>query len=489
MSDLSNTTRNDSGSAKRLNPWLLLGFAAIFANFYWFTRHVFYARFAADEMMNMGWAWRDGLSKLLSGLFGFWVSVYRPTGGLYYWLLHHYFGLNPLPYRIVDFGIVSINLVIAYILMRRLTGSVYVAWLGTFIFSYHTAIDMWAIFVGSFVYDRLCFTFYLLAFLAYIAWRENTGLRRALTFAAFVASYLLALGAKEMAVTLPVMLVLYEVVYHPEILKFRRRESLGVVAAIGLLGLITLGFIYFRVFAKDSVIASGAYATTDLSLSHFFHSQADYLNELRFRSQDYVPRPNAVFVFLSMLGISALFRSRHAFFATLWALLTPLPIVFIQRGGGCLYIVYFGWALFVAILSQQLAVTFARWLPNQPVFRIAALALCASPVWFLFQKNQEYQGYWEQPFLATGDKTWSVISQLTKLNPSVRDGDTIAYLRTPFEGWDVLFITQLWCRNPKVNIYLNQESHLSEEQLRGSTIVLDFDESGVLHQIRPDKSI
>ena len=470
-----------------LAPLNLLGYAAILVNFWWFSYNAIHTHFAADEMMNMGWAWRDGPAKILTGIIAFWAPVYRPTGALYYWILHHFFGLNPLPFRIVDLAFLTINLALAYGIIRRLTESDYVAWLGTFVFSYHTSISLWTTYNGAFVYDRLCFTFYGLALFVYLGLRKKDEGPRLTLFALVVACYCVALGAKEMAVSLPVVLAVYEVLYHPAIFRsLRQRESRYALGRIAFLSLMTLIFIVLKVLDKNSALAADSYGPKDVTLAHFFRSHGMYMNELIFRPQAQLPLPNAILVFAVMLLLCIVFRSKGALFSTAWVVITPLPIAFLSdRGGGCLYIVYLGWALFVAILSHRIALAVASLRPRSRWLRFAALALLAYPIRILASKNDKYQHYVEGPALGWGAPTWSVIKELDRVRPHFDKGSSVAYLHTPIEGWDVYFITQLWCRDSSVQIYLNPVTPLSKEQLRDIPIVLDFDSSGTLRQSRP----
>jgi hypothetical protein len=473
---------------KRWNiPLTIAGCAVILFNFFWFNRNIIRFRFAPDEMMNMGWAWEAGLSKIVKAILAFWTQLYRPTGALYYWLLHHFFGLNPLPFRVVDLAFLLVNVGLAYGVMHRLTRSAYVAWLGAFIFSYHTGISIWSNYNGAFAYDRLCFTFYFLALFVYLGLREKRDEFGIGVFVLVVASYVLAIGAKEIAVTLPPMLVLYELIYHSDIFwPFWRRESLFTFGRIAILAAITSIFVFVKILGPNSFLAQyPAYAPTDISVAHFLRSQAGYLSELIFRPQNQA-HPNALLIFCLMFAVSIAFRSKTGLFSTLWAAITALPLVFIDRGGGCLYIVYFGWALFAAVTLQQFASFVAGLMPKIPGLRGAILTVLAAPLLFLlFSKNTKYQNYWETPARAVGDATWSAITELNRIQPRLSGGSSVAYLHTSIEGWDLKFITELWCRDPSVAIYLNQQTPLSKEQVGQMSVILDFDKSGRLHQLTP----
>src|ERR1044072_6959642 len=88
--------------------------AFLIAYFLHFALPAVHGGFREDEMMNLGICWCAGAFKSLLANLEFWklfrcpgnalydlpLYLYRPGGALYYLPLYHFFGLNPLPYRI-----------------------------------------------------------------------------------------------------------------------------------------------------------------------------------------------------------------------------------------------------------------------------------------------------------------------------------------------------------------------------------------------------
>ena len=80
--------------------------------------------FRGDEMVNMGICWHAGALKSLLANIVFWkefyvagvalydlpLYLYRPGGALYYLPLYHFFGLDPLPYRIAQISILAASI-------------------------------------------------------------------------------------------------------------------------------------------------------------------------------------------------------------------------------------------------------------------------------------------------------------------------------------------------------------------------------------------
>ncbi len=168
------TPETQREKATKLSTWLLHAGAwcIILANFAWFNWKVPQSPFAPDEMMNMGWAWEAGLLKILGAIAAFFTNFYRPVGALYYWILYNMFGLNYVPFRIADLCILLLNLGLAFCLFRRLSGSLFVAYLSSFLFSYNANVMSRISYNGAFVYDRVCFTFYVAALLYYLRRRS-----------------------------------------------------------------------------------------------------------------------------------------------------------------------------------------------------------------------------------------------------------------------------------------------------------------------------
>jgi hypothetical protein len=104
---------------------------------YFFALPALRGGFRGDEMMNMGIWWCAGALKSLLANIVFWklflcpgdalydlpLYLYRPGGALYYLPLYHFFGLDPLPYRIVQISILAASIPLVYYLSRRLACS------------------------------------------------------------------------------------------------------------------------------------------------------------------------------------------------------------------------------------------------------------------------------------------------------------------------------------------------------------------------------
>src|ERR1035437_2454054 len=148
----------------------------------------------------------------MMNLYGAWFRPLavsrRPLGDLFYRVLFAAAGLNPLPYRIACYALLCANLSLLFILCRKLSSSREVAALACLLGAYHAHLaDLY--YSTDTVYDLLCFLFYFLALICYAEVCSRAWPWRTLV----LTLYLVALGAKEMAVTLPVFLALYDLIY------------------------------------------------------------------------------------------------------------------------------------------------------------------------------------------------------------------------------------------------------------------------------------
>ncbi len=230
--------------------------------------------FREDEMMNIGICWCAGALKSLLANIVFWKSflcpgcalydlplyLYRPGGALYYLPLYHFFDLDPLPYRIVQIGILVASIPLVYYLSRRLASSRSIAFLAVLALCYHPRLAG-LVFVGAFIYDVLCGFFYFAALAYYVHIRERGVSLQAVQLLGFLALYVMALNCKEMAVTLPVIVLIYEFLKSPGWTDWKAfLRWIGSYAAPSIIaGLLTVFYIYGKVHGSGSLASLDPY--------------------------------------------------------------------------------------------------------------------------------------------------------------------------------------------------------------------------------------
>jgi hypothetical protein len=349
--------------SRRNTIFAALGIAGVF---FGFAGDGLRAYFAPDEMMNLYGAWFRPLAE--SG---------RPVGDLFYRVLFAAAGLNPLPYRIACYLLLSANLGLLYMLCRKLSASREVAALACLLGAYHAYLaDLY--YSSDTAYDLLCFLFFYLALLIYTEVRNCAWPWRTVV----LALYLVALGAKEMAVTLPVFLALYDLIYDPP------APSLAATGAwtsreirrLWPFALVCVGFVLLKTAGPGRMTANSAYLPK-LSWQALIHGWKHYAFDLFYGAIPFTGL-RVVLLWAVLLAIARAFGKRDLLFAVCLILIGILPVVLIaERGFYAVYLTLPGWYLFGA---QTLVSTRDRLLPagaaTHPAVLFLLVAACLVPL-------------------------------------------------------------------------------------------------------------
>lgn len=419
-----------------------------------------YARFAADDMMNMGVYFRTGWAKLLLAQVQFFSSTYRPFPGLFYMGIFESYGMNPLPYRIGIIAAMTLNTWLAYDVARRLMRSTVAAFLTAALTCYH-ANQFVLIYNTSQLYDVFCFTFWFGAFLLYIRKRLRGEHLSGLQRAAVLALYICSLNSKEMAVTLPVLMLVFELAYLRSTgLGWDRRDLVRAATPIVLVGLATLAFVAGKTLGSDSLLKVDAYRPV-ITWKNFLESNAHYVAELAYLKEPQISRQALFALWFVMAYLAWRARRPDLKWGMAMAILGTLPIAFIPgRGGGCLYIPAFGYAMFLAYIADRVA----RWVSHEPVFRrlrVPATAvrsmILAAALYFYWDHmrwlTRVTLGAWQE----SQQLTWTMLDQMQKLRPEIKPGAKVLFLNDPFNDWDMYFIAELILRDRTAQITLQRK--------------------------------
>ena len=148
----------------------------------------------------------------------FWSEVhegshyYRPLVSLSFFLDVQAWGFNPMGFHLTNLLAHLATALAVLALARRLTGSVLAAAVAGVAFALHPIHTESVTFISGRT-DVLATLFFLLALLGYVRWRHEGG---PLAFAGSLLAFFLGLAAKEVAVTLPLVLVLYDRMVGPK---------------------------------------------------------------------------------------------------------------------------------------------------------------------------------------------------------------------------------------------------------------------------------
>jgi tetratricopeptide (TPR) repeat protein len=142
----------------------------------------------------------------------FWSEVhegshyYRPLVSLSYFLDLHVWGLDPLGFHLTNLLAHLATALAVLVLARRLTDNLLAASIAGVAFALHPIHTESVTFISGRT-DVLSTLLFLLALLGYARWRDGGS---PLTLAGSLGAFFLALTAKEVAVTLPLILVLWD---------------------------------------------------------------------------------------------------------------------------------------------------------------------------------------------------------------------------------------------------------------------------------------
>jgi hypothetical protein len=431
--------------------WLLL-----------FAHNGLRAQFSGDDLTNLhGYLSRPSASLLLDNL-RYWSTSYRPLGGLFYVALYGWFGFNPLPFRVACFGLLALNLGLLWRFTLQLSGAREVAFLALLLAGYHAwFVDLY--YSTGTVYDLLCYSFYLGAFNVYLGGRARGLALGWRPLGIVTALYVCALNAKEMAVSLPVLLAAYEILYHGRAIResgagWLWREGRGVLVT----GLLSLPYVAGKLTGAGSLVENPAYRIT-ISPGRYLDTFHLYLNPLLY--QEHVFRdPNTIQLLLVMLALGLWLRSRPMLFAWCFLLVSLLPVAFIAHYAGFfLYLPMAGWSLYAAVLLVMARRLLLRLLVNLVTAselhagRLRIASVIALPVLlalFLAPYHRRESVKTIRIFESVQPPSRQLAAELTAARPSLPRGALVLFVGDPFarDEYFLLFLTRLLYRDMSITV-------------------------------------
>jgi hypothetical protein len=478
-----------------VSRWKKLAVAAAFvAYFFLVSWDAVKAQFAPDEMFAIWWYWHPSPWRLLYSQFMIWHGYLRPVGGLFYLPIYLVYGLNPVPYHVVLLLLLVTGAFLMYRFARALGCAELPAAMVALIACYHGGLGN-LYYNSVFVFDVLVGIFYFGALAYYARIRASGSLLSRGQTVVFLGLFLCALNAKEMAVTMPVILVAYELLFHPP--EWRWKNLLPWLRGPGLVicwaGLMNLAFIYGKRFGPDGLMngPSTAYKPV-LSLDRIVDFQQRYIGDIFY----HLPRFGSLGTVLIWLVVTWLVWRRNRpllRFCWIYVLVTPLPVEFIEgRDQACLYVCLAGWAVMAAtLLTDWIWKTAPRAVAADPdcrrlgVGRVSALMAAASMLVFAFVNWQFKKNEIGDDMPLLGQQTSEVLAQFRAMNPSVPPGSTVVFLDDPWHnhGYDMAFIAELWFRDRQTRVLLNQASPVPPEEMAKAAAVFTWQE-GKLIRVR-----
>jgi len=452
-------TAENPGNNRRVRREVLLGCGVVvflLTFFFTFAGGGLGADFSRDDLMNLHGYLQQGAASILKGNLFFWSTSYRPLGGVFYLASHQLFGFDPLPLRLLCFALLLTNLWLAFRFVQALSASTETGVLAALMLTYHAwFVDLY--YSSGTIYELLCFFFYFGALGYYARIRLNGDSLRARHWAVILPLYVCALNAKEMAVTLPLFLGLFELIYFPP--GRQPREWLAWIGRQGRAALVTGGmtipYVIVKLTGEGSLTEVAAYRP-EISAGRFLDGFHLYLNPL-FYQEHFFRDPNTIQLLLVMIGFALWRRSRPMIFGWLFLLLSPLPFIFIPHHVAMfLYIPSAGWALYIAAAIADLRSLVAGVLARvNPRFRFGedepGRSLTAALTFLLLATGLAFTHRAESPktmalFANHQPDVRGFLKQMDRLQPKLEQGSRILFLDDPFPvggDYSLLFALRL----------------------------------------------
>lgn len=380
--------------------------------------------FTPDDMMNLYKASSVGAADLL--------RQDRPVGQFVYRAIYSIAGLNPLPFRIVSFALLLANLALLWRFCIRLSGSREIAALACLLGAYHAHLADLYYSSGTF-YDLLCCLFLLAAFDFYLGIRQAGRFPGWHQTVVLLALYAMALGSKEMAVALPLYIVVYESLYGKNLGVWLRRGALFWWLSLPLTAAYTVG----KLAGPNAMTANPDYAP-HFTVHAFFLGWRHYLPDLFYGATGFNDAKVAL-LFAAMLAVAIYARRREMLFAWVVAFAGALPVIFVPpRGMFVLYATLPGWWLYAAsVLVLARDAVLRRWPRWAAAFDVrpeqlalfVGLALLLLP---LHRQEKPAGKWWVEPDY---NVVRTVMQSLDRDGPLHR-GAKILFVSDPFDRGD-----------------------------------------------------
>ncbi len=425
--------------------------ACFFLFFTWRGLLVYYT---GDDLMNLYKYLEQPVSALVKANFVFWSPYYRPFGGVVYRSLYAIFGFNPYPIYVVFFAAMLVNLLLAYLALSRIGGSREIGAIATLVYAYHG--KFWYLYysAGS-MYDVFCFLFYFLALLIYLRARLQNRLMRAWETLGFLVCFVCALNSKEMAASLPVMILIYELLWHPPDFRslralFRWTIQEGRMALIGAACVL----IYLPGKVSPEGLTSSPEYVPVYTWSRYFLNIGTYLGDLFYRNNPAARtgvtpfKPFEVILIFALLAALALWmRSRPMWFGLLFFLIGLLPVSFVDtRLGFVMYLPYAGMALYAAVCLVRIKDWLCTTIPSFQAISAERVSIGLFIITAIIMSVIAYKNWPPAP-----DPKYSpyklTAAEFSSRYPSLPHAAKLLFVQEPFNSWDLVFLLRILYRD------------------------------------------
>ncbi len=341
--------------------------------------------------------------------------------------------------------------------------------LGTLVFGFHAALGDLYLSTGT-VYDILCVFFTLAALLTYVNVRDGGADLGAKDIVKLLLLYGGALDSKEMAVSLPAALILYEAI-------FARQVPIGRLwrRALPVLLVAALSIAYLAV--KLPVLSANVLYRPQLSPVNLFANLSRYLDMLIF--QDQLAVVWLIGTVLAAVVFCLAARRPVGLFGLCYGFLALLPVATVApRGGFVLYLPLVGFALFAGDILAAIGLAAMSVLPRlggSPSWRLVSQAsfflIVAATLFVIHYRHWHDQtrdpGRVDQAMRETVDT-------LLAHHPNMAAGTRLFFLDDPLpkNRFTLLFLVQAAYHDP--SLWVERQNNIASPVQPAEYAIFDY---------------
>ncbi len=415
---------------RRRETVFVVALAAVFACFTWRGLTMF---FSDDDVMNMYKAWMTPAFDILKGLLLPWSPVLRPAGTAVYRIFYELFGFHPLPLYVFCWFLLIGNVFVAWRFFRELAPP-FVAVTAVALTLVHGAFQDLYLSAGT-IYDQLCFLFTALAVTVYAKGGRWSGVWTCVFC-------LLAVDSKESGAAVPLILALYECVYHWRDFGLRRLRSLAPLYGV-LIGIVA-ALVFGRIPRTPDLAGTAAYHP-HLDFSVWLTHIGAYFSLLVYQRVTFSAAAAGI-VLGAMAALAILLRNRAMIFGWLFFVVSVTPVALIeQRPGYVLYLPLLGLGLWAASLVPLLSVTDKDGLSVRQAAAAGAVAIVVLSI---------HAMHWPAAAEVRESPEWRLSNAMRLSYPSMKPAARILFANDfPTDnGYDSLFNLRLLYHDPQIEV-------------------------------------
>lgn len=331
-------------------------------------------------------------------------AVFRPIGNLFWLVNYAAFGVEPFGYHFVTVMFHVVASLAAFSLSYLLTHNRIVAGMAAIIFAVmpvHAEAVAWI----AANYDVLSGMYFLIAFIFYILYRRRQSVW---FYIVALVAFGFGLASKETVLTLPLMLLVYDLFYHSHDGAQGWRVLMGYFPFAVILA---IRFMFFGQGYRGFVFApEGLWYYIDWNLVRVLDPLPEGFGELR------------LWILCCIAGLFLLSRSRRLIsFSVIWLPITLIPTLVGGVTDRSFYIPSFGVALLLAISLNEFLIRKPMAVRNLGIASLVLLIVVYSAS--LYSRNQT--------FARASQVAQAIMQRVKELHPTIPRDSQLVFVGVP----------------------------------------------------------